>query len=53
MAQYTPDLKSRLRADESVLDLQQAVESLEKDAARRREEVEDLQTRLTFLVKNG
>ena len=52
--QYIADLGARLlRACESVLDLRQAVEHLEKGAARRREEVGVFQSRPTPLAKDG
>ena len=51
---YIADLEARLvRADESVIALQQMVEKLETESHRRREEVEVLQTRLENLKSDG
>ena len=53
-AKYIADLEARLgRSDESVLELQQTIEKLEKESERRMNEVEDLRSRLQQLNQDG
>lgn len=51
---YIAELEARLaRSDESVISLQQSVETLERECERRREEVSALEGRLDSLRKDG
>ncbi|KAF8651435.1 hypothetical protein AX16_004736 [Volvariella volvacea WC 439] len=53
-SKYIADLEARLaRSDESILSLQQTVETLEKEVERRQIEAETLQSRLDTLRSDG